>query len=71
MGIHLGKDTLDSIQAMARNIHHGRIIININTDKPDRVDVEVEYRERFRGVPLDMDPTGFSGEGCSQGNVRI
>lgn len=52
MGVKLSDDVLNSIRMVAQNIHHGRIIIEINTDKPNKVDVCVEYRERFDGVPV-------------------
>lgn len=38
---------LDYIRAEADRIHHGRIIIEINADKQNRIDVITETRERF------------------------
>ena len=38
------------IRQEAQRMHHGRIIIEINADKPDRVDVITENRERFTQV---------------------
>lgn len=52
MGVKLTDEVLTSIRMVAQNIHHGRIIIEINTDKPNKVDVCVEYRERFEGVTV-------------------
>lgn len=38
------------IQSEAERMHHGRIIIEINSDKPDRIDVKTEIHERFSSV---------------------
>jgi hypothetical protein len=47
--IQIPDSLLTYIVNEAERMHHGRIIIEINTDKPDKVDVITESRERFSG----------------------
>lgn len=54
MGIHLSDSIIEHIRKAASEIHHGRIILEINADKADRVDVLVEYRERFKESPTEL-----------------
>ena len=49
--IQIPDSLLTYIVNEAERMHHGRIIIEINTDKPDKVDVITESRERFSGKP--------------------
>jgi hypothetical protein len=47
MGVDLSENVLANIKQVARNIHHGRIVVDINADRPDMVELRVEYCERF------------------------
>lgn len=48
-GVEIPQNLLNHIKDEAGRIHHGRIIIEINADKPGKVDVITESRERFKG----------------------
>lgn len=50
-GVHIPDNLLTHIQEEASRVHHGRIIIDINSDRPDKIDVITESRERFKGKP--------------------
>lgn len=50
-GVEIPQNLLDYISEQARNIHHGVIRVEINTDAPHKIDVVTESRERFRGEP--------------------
>jgi hypothetical protein len=45
--VHLPDNLLAYIKQEAERMHHGRIIIEVNVDKPDKIDVITESRERF------------------------
>lgn len=47
--IQIPDSLLTYILQEAERMHHGRIIIEINVDKPDKIDVITESRERFSG----------------------
>lgn len=46
-GVHIPDNLLLYIRQEVARMHHGRIIIEVNVDKPDKVDVITEARERF------------------------
>jgi hypothetical protein len=67
MGIYLSEELIAKVRQAAEGIHHGRIIIEINTDKPDRVDVLVEYRERFKESPVELPGVAVSRAAAARG----
>jgi hypothetical protein len=48
-GVVIPENLLQHIKDEAKRIHHGRIIVEINADKPGKVDVITESRNRFKG----------------------
>lgn len=48
-GVEIPDNLINHIKSEAMRIHHGRIIIEINTDRPDKIDVITESRARFNG----------------------
>lgn len=48
-GVEIPENLLQHIREECARIHHGQIRIEINADRPDKIDVITEYRERFTG----------------------
>lgn len=46
-GVEIPENLLQYIREECTRIHHGTIRIEINADKPDKIDVITEYRQRF------------------------
>ena len=46
-GVVLSSEILAFVAQKASEIHHGRLVLEINVDNPRKVDVFVEQRERF------------------------
>ena len=46
-GVEIPDSLLEYIREQARRIHHGTIRVELNVDKPGKVDVVTEMRERF------------------------
>lgn len=56
MNVNIPDALFEHIRQVAKTIHHGRIILEINADKPQAIDVIVESRERFRNEPVQTKP---------------
>ena len=65
-GVELSDEILTFLVQKAAEIHHGRLILEINVDSPSKIDILVEQKERFRtseavSAPKSVrneDPTG-------------
>lgn len=51
-GVIIPPNLLEHIRNECTQIHHGRIIVEINADSPNKIDVITESRERFKGKPV-------------------
>lgn len=49
-GVNIPDNLLQFIREEASRIHHGKIVIEINRDKPNKIDVVTEHRQRFQGI---------------------
>ncbi len=58
MSNRIPENILKYIADESERIHHGRIVIEVNADKPGRFDVVSERRERFVDV---VDGSGGPG----------
>lgn len=75
-GVVLSSEALAYIASKAATIHHGQIILDINADKPEKIEIQVIEKERFhlsdaisapRQRPRNLDEAPTSTKGLHRG----